>query len=99
TIILANPAASRLAGTCMQQHSRSEILRQYNFFKDDGRTPLPESADPYEIARRERRRAEIEGFVTGEHLPPEGMWIRAHAAPIIGEDGDLMGVVTVFSDI
>ena len=98
-VLLANPAATRLAGMNIQQLSRGELLRRYSFFKDDGRTPLPESEEPYEIARGERRPAEIEGFVTGPHLPPEGMWIRAQAAPIIAENGDLLGVVTVFNDI
>lgn len=99
TILLANRAAMRMAGTNMQKLSRSEFVRHYRFYKDDGRTLFPESEEPYAIALKERRSAQVEGLVTGPHLPPGGLWIRANAAPIIADNGDLIGVVTVFNDI
>lgn len=98
-ILLVNREAVRLGGWNMEQMDRSEFTRRYKFYKDEGKTLLPADEEPYAVALRERRSAHIEGFVTGEHLPAAGIWVRANAAPIIDENGEVLGVVTVFQDI
>lgn len=98
-ILLVNREAVRLGGWNMERMDRSEFIRRYKFYKDEGKTLLPAEEEPYAVALKERRSAHIEGFVTGEHLPAAGIWVRANAAPIIDEKGAVLGVVTVFQDI
>ncbi len=98
-ILLVNREAVRLGGWNMERMDRSEFVRRYKFYKDEGKTLLPAEEEPYAVALKERRSAHIEGFVTGEHLPAAGIWVRANAAPIIDEKGAVLGVVTVFQDI
>jgi signal transduction histidine kinase len=98
-ILLVNREAVRLGGWNMEEMDRSEFVRRYKFYKDEGKTLLPADEEPYAVALRERRCVQIEGFVTGEHLPVQGLWIRANAAPIIDDQGEILGVVTVLQDI
>jgi signal transduction histidine kinase len=60
---------------------------------------VSEEEEPYFIARTQKRKAEMEGLVVGPHLPWRGMFIRVIAAPIVDKEGEVNGVVTVFSDI
>jgi PAS domain S-box-containing protein len=99
TIILANREATRLAGADMDNLPRRQFLDQYKFFEVDGTTPIEQSAEPYAIALREGISVQKEGFVMGPNIGPEGMWFRVNAAPVVDENGDVSGVVTVFHDI
>ena len=98
-IILANREAIRLAGLNMQQLSRSEFVRNYTFFKEDGRTPLPQSEEPYAVALKERRSVQMEGLATGAPLQKGSVWIRVNASPIVDDQDEIIGAVTVFNDI
>ncbi len=98
-IILVNRAAANHAGWNMQQLTRSEFIRLYDLYKEDGVTLIPDEEQPFHIALNERRSARCEGKVFGPRLPKDGVWLRSVAAPVIDNEGELKGVVTVFSDI
>ncbi len=99
TIVMANQAAADLANWQIEDMTRDELRRQYKFFTDEGRTPVPLDQEPIVVAIRERRPHEMIGYVTSEHLPAPGRWVRSHAAPIFDEHDQLLGGVTVFTDI
>jgi PAS domain S-box-containing protein len=99
TIVMANLAAAELANWQIEDMTRDELRRQYKFFTDEGRTPLAHDQEPIVVATRERRPHETIGYVTSEHLPAPGRWVRSHAAPIFDEKDKLLGGVTVFTDI
>lgn len=99
SIVLANVAAARMAGWQLEDMSRDELRRNYQFFRKDGKTPLPFEEEPIVVATREKRTHEMEGFVVSRHLPGPGRWIRAHAAPLFDKSENILGGVTVFSDI
>ena len=99
TIVLSNLAAAQIAGWDLDDVTRDELHRDYQFFSDEGKTPIPFDEEPIRVAMREKRSHEMEGFVVGPHLEPAGRWIRAHAAPVFDDEGKPIGGVTVFSDI
>ncbi len=99
TIVLANLAAARLASWQLDDMTRDELRRQYHFFIDEGRTPLPHDEEPIVVAIREKRAHEMVAFVVSEHLQGPGRWVRANAAPLFDDEGQLLGGVTVFTDI
>lgn len=98
-ILLANQAAIAIAGWEIANLSMSELRHRYKRFKEDGKTPLLEDEEPIFIALTEGRAVESVGFVTSQHLPPEGIWIRTIASPVKNENGDVIGGVTLFQDI
>jgi two-component system sensor histidine kinase VicK len=99
TIVMANQAAAELANWQIEDMTRDELRRQYKFFTDEGRTPLAHDQEPIVLAIREKRSHEMIGYVTSEHLPAPGRWIRSHAAPIFDDQDQVLGGVTVFTDI
>jgi two-component system sensor histidine kinase VicK len=99
TIVLANHAAAQLARWDLEDVSRDELRRQYSFFKADATSPLPIDEEPIVVATREKRSCELEGYVTGSTLPESGVFVRAHAAPILDDNDTVIGGVTVFHDI
>lgn len=98
-IVLANKAALRLARCNLQELSRPELSQKFKFLKDDGKTPYPKEQEPYAIAKREKKTAQVEGLVLGDDLEPDGLWLRSTASPVITENGDLFGIVSIFHDI
>ncbi len=98
-ILLANQAAIGIAGWEIAKLSMSELHNRYKRFKEDGKTPLLEDEEPLAIALNEGRAVEAVGYVTSQHLPPEGLWIRTIASPVKNENGDILGGVTLFQDI
>lgn len=50
-------------------------------------------------AMRESKLVEEELFVKSPTLPKEGIWVKIHAAPVLDNNGDLLGGVNVFHDI
>jgi len=99
SIVLANVAAARLAGWQLEDMSREDLRRNYHLFREDGKTPLPHDEEPIVVATREKKSHEMYGFVVSEHIPKPGRWVRANAAPLFDDSDNLLGGVTVFSDI
>lgn len=97
--ILANRAMFELAGRNLVDFPRRELLSAYQFFQNDGITPLSPEELPYEFAFREQRAVSTEGLVLGANLPPEGKLVRVIASPILDDDNQFLGVVTVAQDI
>jgi two-component system phosphate regulon sensor histidine kinase PhoR len=98
-IVLVNEKAARLAGCDLENLSRAEWRKRYKFIPLGEKEPVSPDQEPLELAMREKRSVEVEGLVTGYLLPPDGVWIRVKAAPILDADGTAIGGVTVFSDI
>lgn len=98
-IILANEGAIRLCGLNIEHMSYREIINNYQFYDSDGKTPIPHERMPHRIAHKKGITVEKEGLIKGESLPPEGIWLRSHAAPIKDDNGKIFGVVAVFHDI
>ncbi len=99
TIVLSNYAAGKLASSELDNLARPELRNNFKFFKNDGTKALPPEEEPIVVALRTGKPYEMEGYVTGASLPPEGVWIRAHAAPLLGEEDIAIGGVTVFHNI
>ncbi len=99
TIVLANLSAAKMAGWQLEDMTRDELRRNYKFYSDEGYTELPYHEEPIVVAIREKRPHEMIGYVVSQHLPPPGRWVRAHAAPLFDEDGNILGGVTVFNDL
>lgn len=98
-VLLANKRAIDLCGIDMLKMSREEFIDRYQIYEADGETRIPIDQLPYEIVRKGGKTAEKEGLVKGVGLPPEGIWVRSHSAPIRDDNGDILGIVTVFNDI
>jgi signal transduction histidine kinase len=98
-IILANREAARIVGAEIDDQPRRQFLDNYKFFEANGLTPLSESEEPFAIALREKKSVQKEGFVRGPNIGPEGMWLKVNAAPVLDENGEVLGVVTIFQDI
>jgi PAS domain-containing protein len=99
TCVLANLSAGGVFGLEPEKMTREDMHLRYQFFLDEGKTPLPISDEPAEVARREKRSCEVVAFCVSPHLPPPGRWVRAHAAPVLDKRGAVIGVVTVTIDI
>jgi PAS domain S-box-containing protein len=96
--VLANPAAVEFAGFDLTGVSRSELRTRFRFFDRQG-NEFGEHEDAIVIAMREKQTVEMEARVTAKHLPPNGFWVRAHAAPVLDAEGEVAGGVTVFQNI
>jgi two-component system phosphate regulon sensor histidine kinase PhoR len=75
------------------------LRKRYSFVPLGEKEPALPDQEPLEIAMREKRSVEAEGLVTGYQLPPDGIWLRLKASPILDVDGSVIGGVTVLSDI
>ncbi len=98
-VILANKAACTLAGFELANSDRSEIAGKCSFFAYKDGPRLRADEEPFSVAMKELRSFIREGYVTGETLPVEGIWLRAHAAPVLDESQNLHGIVSLFHDI
>lgn len=98
-VVLANKAACRLAGFELAHSDKSEIAKKCSFFAYKGGPQLRSDEEPFAVAMKEHRSAIREGYVTGETIPAEGLWLRAHATPIFDENQNASGIITIFHDI
>jgi PAS domain S-box-containing protein len=99
TGVLRNVAAARISGWQGDGMTREQMKSHFRLYFDESLTPLPVEQEPSEVARREKRRCESIIYVVGETLPAPGRWLRVHAAPILDDEGNVVGVVTLYSDI
>jgi len=98
-VVLANRAALAIAGWDFGHLSRAEYRQKYDFRTEADGPRLSDDQEPIVVAMREKRTVEMEGVLTGYRLPPDGVWVRVHAAPVLSQAGDLLGGVSVFQDI
>lgn len=97
-VVLANEAAIRLAGGPLQNLTRADLRQRYSFFVEGTDCELSPEEEPIVVALREKRTVEVEGVIKGEQFPPEGVWVRIQASPIM--EGDrIIGGVSVFHNI
>jgi signal transduction histidine kinase len=97
-VILTNKRMVALAGRDLMHLTRNEVDSLYTFAKDEGETPLTPAEMPFQTAFLQKKPASVEGLTFGASLPPEGVWFSSIAAPIIGADGEFIGVVSVLQD-
>lgn len=98
-IVLANHAVVNMAGYDPENMSRAELHRRYSIFEVDMQSAIPVEREPLEVAFADRSPCELEYYLRNNDGPPKGKWLRANAAPVFGDDGKVVGGVTVISDI
>ncbi len=98
-VVLANKAAGSLAGFELAHSDKSEIAQKCSFFAYKDGPQLRSDEEPFAVAMKEHRSVIKEGYVTGETIPAEGLWMRAHATPIFDENQNVSGIITIFHDI
>ncbi len=98
-IVMANAAAARYAGWQLEDMSREELRKNYRFFWDEGKTRVAPDEEPIVVAMREKKPYEMIAYTISPHIPAPGRWVRAHAAPLMNDDNQIIGGVTVFNDI
>lgn len=99
TIVLANAAAARYAGWQLEDVTREELRKNYRFFWDEGKTRVSPDEEPIVVAIREKKPHEMIAYTVSPHISAPGRWVRAHAAPLMNENNEVIGGVTVFNDI
>jgi diguanylate cyclase (GGDEF)-like protein/PAS domain S-box-containing protein len=97
-IVSANPRAEELLGLSEEQlRGRTPLDPRWRSIREDG-SPW----DPEELpTTRALRTGEAQiGEVLGVHTPTgEVRWVQANATPLLGDCGELTGVVTSFVDV
>ncbi|HEY9790432.1 MAG TPA: ATP-binding protein [Candidatus Obscuribacterales bacterium] len=96
--ILANRKAIAIIGKDPQCWTISQILKPYKVFKLDGTTPIPIEEYPSLIARTGKSHS-IEAIVYGGDFPEDGVTLSLSASPIKNDLGNVIGVVSTFTDI
>jgi diguanylate cyclase (GGDEF)-like protein/PAS domain S-box-containing protein len=91
-----NPSAERLLGVRLEQVRGQMLSRFYRSIAADARTPKPNVVEECLSSRHVMEPAEASVLVLedGSELA-----VRESAAPIIAENGDLVGAVLVFTDV
>jgi PAS domain S-box-containing protein len=102
-VILINQSALQLMGLKAADNFSGTLdefyADGYQQYLADGVTPLKKGEELVVQAMKRRETMEAELLLRGPSLPEEGIWLRASAAPIINEDGELLGSVGVYHDI
>jgi diguanylate cyclase (GGDEF)-like protein/PAS domain S-box-containing protein len=97
-IVAANPRAEELLGLSEEQlRGRTPLDPRWHSVREDG-SPW----DPEELpTARALRTGEAQiGEVLGVHTPTGAVtWVQANATPLLGDCGELAGVVTSFVDV
>jgi diguanylate cyclase (GGDEF)-like protein/PAS domain S-box-containing protein len=91
-----NPSAERLLGIRLEQVRGQMLSRFYRSIATDARTPKPNVVEECLSARHVMEPAEASLLILedGSELA-----VRESAAPIIAENGDLVGAVLVFTNV
>lgn len=98
-VILANQAAARMAGMSLFGKDKATIRQSIQIYHTKNGPPLPVEEEPYFHALHKKESCEKEGYIEGNSISPDGMWLRANAAPVLDKSQNLIGVVSTFSDI
>lgn len=98
-VILANQAAARMAGMSLFGKDKTTIRQSIQIYHTKNGVPLPVEEEPYFHALHQKEACEKEGYIEGNSISPDGMWLRAHAAPVLDKSQNLIGVVSTFCDI
>ncbi|HVX65721.1 MAG TPA: PAS domain S-box protein, partial [Bryobacteraceae bacterium] len=97
-ILLANPAALRILGTCPAGTAPADWPGCFGLYLPDKQTPFPADQFPLARALRGEDVADVEVFVRNATVPG-GLWICASGSAIRDDAGRLRGGVLVFRDI
>lgn len=98
TIRMANLAAAKLAFWRLEEMTRQEFRHKYKLFREDGETPVLPEEEPIVVAFREKKPQKLSGYVTSQDNEMIGRWVTAHAAPLLNDQNNVVGGVTVFTD-
>lgn len=98
-VILANQAAARMAGMSLFGKDKTTIRQSIQIYHTKNGAPLPVEEEPYFHALHQKEACEKEGYIEGNSISPDGMWLRANAAPVLDKSQNLIGVVSTFCDI
>jgi sigma-B regulation protein RsbU (phosphoserine phosphatase) len=95
--LLFNPAAEHILGVGLQEVQLPGWSKAYGCFYSDTVTPFPPEKLPLARALRGERVTE-EIFIRNAVIP-DGLWISSSGAPVMNEEGSLVGGVVTFRDI
>lgn len=98
-VLLVNQAAARMSGTDLSGSDKPAIRRQFSLYHSKDGKLMPHSEEPYHHAIKTKTSCEKEAYIAGDTIEDGGLWIRAHAAPVLDKKENLLGVVTTFHDI
>lgn len=98
-LILTNGAATRLAGIDTELEWLTQLKEHYEFYTSTTGYRIKAGEGGVVATLQDRQPRETEVFVRSSRIRPEGAWFRLSSAPIVRQDGKLLGVVTVFQDI
>ena len=96
--LVFNPAAERMFGNGATATPTSDWSQRYGLFLPDKTTPFPHDQLPMVRSIRGEEVDNIEVFVRHEKVQ-HGLWTRITGRPLRASNGDLLGGVTVCSDI
>jgi diguanylate cyclase (GGDEF)-like protein/PAS domain S-box-containing protein len=91
-----NPSAERLLGVYLQQVQGQMLSKFYRSINADTRTPRPNVVDECLVSRHVIEPAEASLLILDDGSE---LAVRESAAPIIAENGDLVGAVLVFTNV
>ena len=91
-----NPSAERLLGVRLQQVQGQMLSRIYRGINADTRTPRPNVVEDCLVSRHVVEPAEASTLVLEDGSE---LVVRESAAPIIAENGELVGAVLVFTNV
>lgn len=98
-VLLVNQAAAKMSGTDLSGSDKPSIRKQFSLYHSKDGELIPHSEEPYHHAMKTKTSCEKEGYIAGDTIEEGGLWIRAHAAPVLDKEENLLGVVTTFHDI
>lgn len=98
-LVLANQAASNIVGSAIPEMTRDEMRKSFRAYRKNTLKQVLAGEEPLVIAMKEKRVVTEELLVKGDLFPPEGLWVQITAAPVINEDGEILGGVSVFQNI
>ena len=97
TVLYGNPSAARIFDQ-PRQRPVEEWYREWEFLRPDQRTPFLLTELPPLTAARGESVDDMEIFLRRRGTP-EGIFLNAHARPLLGSDGAPAGAVSVLRDI
>lgn len=99
-LVMANSEARRIVGSALSYSGTVEEFskRGFGIFLADMVTPLPFRQYPSQRALRGESCDEVELYVKNETLS-SGMFLSANSRPLRGNDGSIVGAITVARDI
>lgn len=97
-IVLINPAGQRLLNMMPVENAPDQSYRDYQLFRQDGKTLCPDNEKPMARALAGEMVNGWIAFVRHDRNP-EGVWVSINARPLVDSNDVRIGGVAIFHDI